>query len=396
LNTLQASRESASPAPSVDYQQLSAALLAQLSGQQSWPAAPDAATSHGSAARPGRTIESLAAEFLAGLEGIVLAEELSREQADHIGRRLRAVIAHAGWQTAADVDATSCQGGLARIAAKGGKLGHATMAVKTRGDYLRAAKRFAAWLAAERALPRDPLAGLKVAKPRDHQRRLVRRAASDAEFAAIVAAAMRGAAIETIGGADRAHMYLVAAYTGYRRTEIGSLMRDSFVFTEAGSARVAGAARVIVEAAVSKNGQRAIQVLPAPVAVLVEAWLARRDPDALLWPVSARRGLDRLGGKDRKTWKMVRKDCEAAGVRYRDRSGRQIDFHALRKTYISNLALAGNSPRVVQEMARHSSIDLTMNVYAEVRNAPVEAAAATLPPPPDLRPAAEWRQGELF
>jgi len=41
-------------------------------------------------------------------------------------------------------------------------------------------------------------------------------------------------------------------------------------------------------------------------------------------------------------------------------------FHALRHTFISNLARAGIHPRNAQALARHSTIDLTMNVYTHV------------------------------
>jgi site-specific recombinase XerD len=43
-----------------------------------------------------------------------------------------------------------------------------------------------------------------------------------------------------------------------------------------------------------------------------------------------------------------------------------VDFHALRHTFISNLARAGVHPRNAQALARHSTIDLTMNVYTHV------------------------------
>ncbi|MFW5690732.1 MAG: tyrosine-type recombinase/integrase, partial [Planctomycetota bacterium] len=49
-----------------------------------------------------------------------------------------------------------------------------------------------------------------------------------------------------------------------------------------------------------------------------------------------------------------------------DDRGRVVDFHALRHTFISNLARAGVHPRNAQALARHSTIDLTMNVYTHV------------------------------
>ena len=61
--------------------------------------------------------------------------------------------------------------------------------------------------------------------------------------------------------------------------------------------------------------------------------------------------------------KMLRRDLEAAGIVYRDNAGWVVDFHALRHTFISRLAKAGVHPKVAQDLARHSGIKLTMNLY---------------------------------
>ena len=63
---------------------------------------------------------------------------------------------------------------------------------------------------------------------------------------------------------------------------------------------------------------------------------------------------------------MIRIDLTAADIEAEDDRGRVVDFHALRHTFISNLARAGVHPRNAQALARHSTIDLTMNVYTHV------------------------------
>jgi len=60
---------------------------------------------------------------------------------------------------------------------------------------------------------------------------------------------------------------------------------------------------------------------------------------------------------------MIRRDLERACVPYVDDAGRYADFHSLRKTFITNLARAGVSPKTAQLLARHSDINLTMNTY---------------------------------
>lgn len=42
-----------------------------------------------------------------------------------------------------------------------------------------------------------------------------------------------------------------------------------------------------------------------------------------------------------KTAKMLRADLTDAGIEYRDGSGRVVDFHALRHTFITNLTRGG-------------------------------------------------------
>jgi hypothetical protein len=78
---------------------------------------------------------------------------------------------------------------------------------------------------------------------------------------------------------------------------------------------------------------------------------------------------------------MLLQDLEAAKLPYEDEDGRVFDFHALRHQFISSLAAAGVHPKVAQQLARHSSIDRTMNCYTHVALADVSDALASLPDP---------------
>ncbi|HEX5471778.1 MAG TPA: tyrosine-type recombinase/integrase, partial [Lacipirellulaceae bacterium] len=71
-------------------------------------------------------------------------------------------------------------------------------------------------------------------------------------------------------------------------------------------------------------------------------------------------------------------------LQYQDENGLYADFHANRHTFISSLAKSGVSPKVAQTMARHSDINLTMNVYSHVKMEEQEAAIAVLPAPPAI------------
>ncbi|MFO0878015.1 MAG: tyrosine-type recombinase/integrase [Gemmataceae bacterium] len=73
------------------------------------------------------------------------------------------------------------------------------------------------------------------------------------------------------------------------------------------------------------------------------------------------------------------RDLEFAGIPKRDDRDRTIDIHSLRTTFGSLLSRAGVSPRTAQQAMRHSSIDLTMNVYTDPRLLDVAGAVESLP-----------------
>ena len=64
---------------------------------------------------------------------------------------------------------------------------------------------------------------------------------------------------------------------------------------------------------------------------------------------------------------------------YKDSDGKYADFHALRHTFITNLCKANVSPKTAQTLARHSDINLTMNVYTHVDQEEQAAAINKLP-----------------
>lgn len=68
---------------------------------------------------------------------------------------------------------------------------------------------------------------------------------------------------------------------------------------------------------------------------------------------------------------------------YRTSNGKVFDFHALRGQFISELARRGAYPQTAQKLARHSSINLTMNVYTHLGLKDLKAAVDSLPPPPN-------------
>jgi hypothetical protein len=78
-------------------------------------------------------------------------------------------------------------------------------------------------------------------------------------------------------------------------------------------------------------------------------------------------------------------------LKYIDDNGHYADFHALRSTFITNLSRADVSPKVAQTLARHSTINLTMNTYTTLSVMDQAAAVESLPPLPEKKsePATE-------
>ncbi len=77
--------------------------------------------------------------------------------------------------------------------------------------------------------------------------------------------------------------------------------------------------------------------------------------------------------------RMLRVDLEACKIAPTDSSGRTVDFHALRHSYISLMARAGVAPKVLMDLARHSDVNLTMGYYSHTLMADRAEALKSLP-----------------
>jgi integrase len=77
--------------------------------------------------------------------------------------------------------------------------------------------------------------------------------------------------------------------------------------------------------------------------------------------------------------KIFDRDLAAAGIAKRDERDRVVDIHALRHTFGTHLSKAGVTPRVAMAAMRHSSLELTMNIYTDPALLDVGAAIDALP-----------------
>ncbi len=135
-----------------------------------------------------------------------------------------------------------------------------------------------------------------------------------------------------------------------------------------------------------KAGRGALIPLRADLVGDLRGWLeeklaARREQaEARGAPVPLKLALDEpVFAVPRNMIKSFNLDLAAAGIDKVDERGRTVDIHALRHTFGTHLSRAGVPPRTAQAAMRHSSIDLTMNVYTDPTLLDVAGAVEVLP-----------------
>jgi integrase len=275
--------------------------------------------------------------------------------------RVGAILEGCKFTWLSDLDGDTLTAYLARRRREG-------MAAGTRNNYLVAVKSFAKWLYKGTRV-HSPLADLKGLKV-DADRRVTRRALSAREFDKLLKATKASPrVVRGLDGLARSKLYLTASMTGWRANELASLSVASLDF-ERGT--------VTTEAGYSKHRRRDVLPLHPDLARQLRDWLGDRPLHARLWP--GRWAAGRHGGE------MVREDLAAAGVAYQDAAGRVFDFHALRGQFITSLARSGVNLVGAQRLARHSTPDLTANVYTHLDMDDMRADLAKLPKPPAVIP----------
>ena len=182
---------------------------------------------------------------------------------------------------------------------------------------------------------------------RNSPRRRERRAFTVDELLRLITAAHNGPDRGGITGSARALLYRLAVETGLCASELRRLTRASF---DLGG----DPPTVTVAAAYSKHRRNDTLPLRPDTADLIHQHVATKAPAARVFNIPMHR---------RDSSAMFKADRDAAGIAERDDADRVADFHALRHTFISNLAAAGAHPKVAQSLARHSTITLTMDRY---------------------------------
>lgn len=168
---------------------------------------------------------------------------------------------------------------------------------------------------------------------------------------------------------DRLHaMFVTLALLGLRRSELLALRWDDvdldsgFLQVKRGLHRMDGRLQVM-----PTKTARSRRTIPLPRVVL-DRLRAHRDAQSLereslgsRWPDSGYVFTTPVGTPidPRNCTRMVQQACQTAGVRV-------VRMHDFRHGCVSVLLGLGVPPRTVMEIAGHSALEMTMNVYAHV------------------------------
>lgn len=275
-------------------------------------------------------------EHLADFLAFLRTGNRSRGYIRKIEQRASSLFTQCGWRLPRDVNADCFY--TWRSAQ--------SMAPKTLNDYLDAINALMGWMVTTKRIEVNPLADAQKVDARG-KKTFERRAFTDDEIVRL---------FEIAG--PRVPIYLVAVHTGLRWSEIRFLEWADVHLDE-------GQLHLRAEATKARRAE----VLPlSPTALELFRDLARRaGPEPRVFP----------GGMP--SHNTFQEDLARAGIPRFDALGRKVDFHALRVTFITNLARAGAAQRVAMALARHKDPKLTANIYTDTTGLPLAQAVALLP-----------------
>jgi len=235
------------------------------------------------------------------------------------------------------------------------------MSARTRRHHASHLRQFGRFLVRGAIVAESPFADVTLAIHVESDRRLQRRALMADEMRRLLESVAKSPTVRCrLPGPTRRLVYWVAGTTGLRRNELGALTPESFDFS-------GPTPQVRVGGQHTKNRRRADLPLRNDLAAELQIWLVGKPPGEPVFPI-----------RGAATHTMIANDLKDAGIEAA-KDGRRVDFHALRTTTVTALALSGVPLAVAQKIARHSTPTLTANVYAVVGVDELQKAVEKLP-----------------
>ena len=252
--------------------------------------------------------------------------------------RLKKLCKECEWKRIRDVDSVS----FLEWRASQGKY-----TPKTKNHYLSSLNSFFTWLVENGLAVENPVGNVKPVKKKGRHS-FKYRALTDAELSMLLKLDRRS------------HIYLFAVLTGYRHSEVGAV-------TWADIHKAEDFSYVLLPAEKTKNKkEQPIKLHPDLVQLLENMRSEGVKPEEYVFPRMP----------DNRT---VRRDFLKAGIVTTNSRREKASFHSLRKTFCTMLHNAGVPQRVAQEAMRHSSSELTNDIYADRNLLSVASAIDSLP-----------------
>ena len=275
-------------------------------------------------------------DFLADLG----ARKRSESHVQHLETRIKRLFFECHWEHLRDVSADGFM--LWRSIQKG-------FSQKTIHEYKNAAFSLFAWMERHDRVENNPLRRVGNVERKGYEK-VRRRAFTHEEMGRLMA-------VSGLYGLG----YLAAVNTGLRRQELASVQWGD-VHLDATSPFI------LVRSCTTKNRKAG--------KIYLKSQLARVVKD--IKPVAG--AADDLVFDGRiACMKKMHEHLKAAGIVVCNEQGDKVDFHALRKTYNTNLELVGASLQVRQELLRHSDPRLTAGTYMDTTRLETASMIEKLP-----------------
>jgi integrase len=309
---------------------------------------------------------------------------------------LRRLMDVCGFSRLADSNRSTVEKHLARLAADG-------TSAAVRNGFRSAAIAFCNWCVVTRRLVTNPLDGIPKANEKADPRRH-RRALREDELRKLLAVVLRRPLLDTMTvhrgkhkgevtaklrdetkarlmrlGRERALIYKTLVLTGLRKGELASIT--------VGQLDLDGPRPcLLLHAADEKNRQGSCIQLRSDLAADLRQWIddkrtwPRNESGTSDGPLPLKLSADTpLFTVPAGLVRILDHDLKAAGIAKRDDRGWTVDVRALRHSFGTLLSKGGVAPRTAQAAMRHSSIDLTMNVYTDPQLLDVAGTVEALP-----------------
>ena len=253
---------------------------------------------------------------------------------------------------------------------------------QTRNHYRSDIRQFCNWMVKNKLAPTSPVAGIDM-EDVNKDRRYVRRPYSVEELRWLFSSTLEAGVNERVSGSERVVIYLVAAETGLRASELHKLRRGNFCLD-------AEPPYLVAKKGNTKNKEEHEFPIRDETVKLLRNHLADKNPGdrALNIPKSdhTRRMLLKDLAFARGRWIAAAETADEQEKREAsdflaatDHRGYEADFHSLRNSFIRSLSDANVPVIATQQLARHSTPTLTAKYCGKARREEAFKAIDKLP-----------------